>query len=45
MKNEFGAWELTGTLDWTGGDIRVAGATYQPTSPEGTIVEQKCAKQ
>jgi hypothetical protein len=42
-KDNLGAWALTGTLNWTGGDARVWGPTYQPTTPEGMIVEQKCA--
>jgi hypothetical protein len=42
-KDEFGSWVLDGTLDWTGGDIRAPKPAYQPASPEGAIVEKKCA--
>ena len=42
-KDNLGAWALTGTLNWEGGDARVWSPTYQPTTPEGMIVEQKCA--
>jgi hypothetical protein len=41
-KDDLGAWALTGTLDWSWGDLRVWSPTYQPTTPEGTIVEKKC---
>jgi hypothetical protein len=41
-KDDLGAWALTGTLDWTGGDSRVWSPTYQPATPEGAIVEKKC---
>jgi hypothetical protein len=41
-KDDLGAWALTGTLDWTGGDMRAWAPTFQPTTPEGAIVEQKC---
>jgi hypothetical protein len=41
-KNDFGTWALTGTLEWTRGDLRVWAPTYQPDTPEGAIVENKC---
>ena len=41
-KDDLGAWALTGTLDCTGGDMRAWAPTFQPTRPEGAIVEQKC---
>jgi hypothetical protein len=42
-KDDLGAWVLTGTLAWIGGDLRVWRPTYQPTTPEGAIVEKRCA--
>ena len=42
-KNDLWRWELTGTLDWTNGDVRVPNAAYLYHSPEGRIVERKCA--
>jgi hypothetical protein len=42
-KDQFGAWQLLGTLAWTGGDIRVLSPSYQPISPEGAIVEKRCS--
>jgi hypothetical protein len=41
-KDDLGAWALTGTLDWTGGDLRIWARSYQPTTQEGAIVEKKC---
>jgi hypothetical protein len=43
-KDDLGNWSLTGTLDWTGGDLRAWRPTYRPTTPEGAIVEKKCAE-
>lgn len=42
-KDNLGAWALTGTLNWERGDSRIWSPTYQPTTPEGAIVEQKCS--
>ena|SRR5258706_8868029 len=42
-KDNLGAWALTGTLNRERGDLRIWNPTYQPTTPEGVIVEQKCA--
>jgi hypothetical protein len=42
-KDNLGAWALSGTLNWERGDSRIWNPTYQSTTPEGVIVEQKCA--
>jgi hypothetical protein len=42
-KDDLRAWALTGTLDWTGGDLQVWSPTYQLITPEGAIIEKKCA--
>jgi len=42
-KDNLGAWALTGTLNWEGGDSRLWSPTFQPITPEGAVVEQKCA--
>ncbi|MBR1194828.1 hypothetical protein JQ634_10525 [Bradyrhizobium sp. AUGA SZCCT0240] len=42
-KDNLGAWALKGTLNWESGDLRIWSPTYQSTTAEGVIVEQKCA--
>jgi hypothetical protein len=42
-KDGVGGWSITGTLNWTGGDMKVIRPSYQPHTPEGSIVENKCA--
>lgn len=42
-KDSIGGWSITGTLNWTGGDMQVIRPSYQPHTPEGSIIENKCA--
>ena len=42
-KDTIGGWTLTGTINWTNGDLQVVRPSYQLDTPEGIVIEKTCA--
>jgi hypothetical protein len=41
-KDDLGWWMLSGTLEWSGGDIAMPKASFRANTAKGTIIEKKC---